>query len=106
MKTLNSITDPIIANPEAESRTDRFLKSFIRDERDLPFVYLTIKITFTLIPLAILLYMPFVKGWQWWVVAFMYQFLNNFTFKRPFGLMLHCTSHRAFFKKEYDFMNH
>jgi len=39
-------------------------------------------------------------------VAVAYQFLNNFTFKGPFGLMLHCTSHRPLFRKEYGFMNH
>src|SRR5690606_31748064 len=84
----------------------RFFLRFIRDERDLPFVYLTLQISFTLIPLAVLLYMPFVKGWGWVAAAVAYQFLNNFAFKGPFGLMLHCTSHRVLFKKEYGYLNH
>lgn len=106
MISLPNITDPVYVKPDSFSALDKFFLKYIKDERDLPFVYLTIKITVTLIPLAVLLYMPFVDGWLWWAVAIAYQFLNNFTFKGPFGLMLHCTSHRAFFKREYNFMNH
>ena len=106
MKLLVDITDPVVAGNGEEGKMDRLLKSLIRDGRDLPFVYLTLKITFTLLPLAVLLYMPFIQGWVWWVVAIAYQFLNNFTFKGPFGLMLHCTSHRALFSKEYKALNH
>src|SRR5690349_2150834 len=99
------ITDPVFVRPERESRADRFFKRFIRDERDLPFVYLTIHISLVLLPLAILLYLPFIEGWIWGIIAVAYQFFNNFVFKGPFGLMLHCTSHRAFFKKEYNILN-
>lgn len=106
MKYLSNITDPVSSGPVSNSSVERYLKSMIRDERDLPFVYLTLNITFTLIPLAMLLYMPFVHGWVWWLVALSYLYLNNFYFKGPYGLMLHCTSHRAFFKKEYQFLNH
>lgn len=107
MKTLGVITDPVYNKEHVKhTKLDRFFLQFIRDERDLPFIYLTIKITFTLIPLAVLLYLPGITGWIWWVLVFAYHFFNNFTFKGPFGLMLHCTSHRKLFKKEYDFMNH
>ncbi len=105
MKQLGPITDPVY-RPEKLNRFDQFLMKFIRDERDLPFAYLTLQISFTLIPLAILLYMPFVTGWAWWTTAIAFQYLNNFAFKGPFGLMLHCTSHRMLFKKKYQFMNH
>jgi len=105
MKSFTQITDPVFT-PRELSTTDRFLMKFIRDERDLPFAYLTLKITFTLLPVAVLLYMPFVNGWTFALLAVLYQYLNNFTYKGPFGLMLHCTSHRALFKKEYEFMNH
>jgi fatty acid desaturase len=49
--------------------------------------------------------MPFIQGWTWVAVAAAYFWFNNFAYKGPFGLMLHCTSHRAFFKKEYEFLN-
>lgn len=106
MKQLTTITDPVFAKPEKYSAPDRFFLRYIKDERDLPFAWLTLKISLTLIPLAVLLYMPFIQGWLWWAIAVAYAFLNNITFKGPFGLMLHCTSHRAFFKQKYRFMNH
>lgn len=105
MKQLNSITDPVYTRPERVGAFDKFLLRFIRDERDLPFAHLTLQITFTLIPLAIALYLVPAGGWVWWLLALAYFYLNNITFKGPFGLMLHCTSHRKFFKKEYEFMN-
>lgn len=101
------ITDPVyMKGTQKDTAIQRFLKSFIKDERDLPFVHLSIQITLTLIPLAILLYLPGVPGWLWWTAAIAYLVLNNFIFKGPFGLMLHCTSHRSFFNRKYNFMNH
>jgi hypothetical protein len=49
---------------------------------------------------------PFIQGWLWWAIAIAYAYLNNFVFKGTFGLMLHCTSHRVFFRKKYGFLNH
>jgi hypothetical protein len=100
-----TITDPVYVKPAEFSALDRFYLRFIKDERDLPFVRLTVQITLTLVPAAVLLYMPFVNGPLWWLIAIAYQYLNNFTYKGPFGLMLHCTSHRMLFKKEYGFLN-
>ncbi len=106
MMQLAPNTDPVFVKPAAYSPADRFFLRLIRDERDLPFIYLALKITFTIIPLAVLLYMPFVNGWWFALAAVAYHFLNNVSFKGPFGLMLHCTSHRNLFKKEYGFLNH
>lgn len=106
MKHLGTIADPIFEKKPHYNTLDRFFLSLIRDERDLPFVYLTLRITLLMIPLAILLYMPFITGWVWWSIAFLYFFLNNLHFKGPFGLMLHCTSHRPFFKKKYGWLNY
>jgi len=106
MLALPANTDPTYTEPSSYSSLDQFFLGLIRDKRDLPFVYLGLRVTFTLIPLAVLLYMPFVTGWLWWTVALVYLFINNVTYKGPFGLMLHCTTHRPFFKKEYGFMNH
>ncbi|GAB3563927.1 hypothetical protein GCM10027578_08530 [Spirosoma luteolum] len=104
MKTLGLINDPTFTGGNY-TRLDRFFLRYIKDERDLPFIYLTLQITFTLIPLSVLLFMPFITGWMWWAVAAVHFFISNFRFKGPFGLMLHCTSHRPFFKPEYGWMN-
>lgn len=106
MLTFTGLTDPIYRVPGRRTLLDRALLHLIRDERDLPFTYLTLLVTFTLIPLGVLLYMPFVTGWVWWVLAAVSLFINNITFKGPFGLMLHCTTHRPFFKERYARLNH
>lgn len=106
MRALATISDPVYRQDTQYSALDRFFLQLIRDKRDLPFVYLTIRITLLMIPTGILLYLPFITGWVWWGLAVAYFIMNNFVFKGPFGLMLHCTSHRKFFKKEYGFMNH
>ncbi len=104
MKVLGTIHDPTFTS-RPYNRVDQFFLGYIKDERDLPFVYLTLRISFTLIPLAVLLFMPFVTGWLWWTVAAIHFYISNFVFKGPFGLMLHCTSHRPFFKPEYASLN-
>ncbi|HMU12403.1 MAG: fatty acid desaturase [Bacteroidetes bacterium] len=100
------ITDPVYDPATRHSALDRFFLRLIRDPRDLPFVYLGLRVSLLLIPMAVLLYMPFVTGWIWWAIALVYLWINNITLKGPFGLMLHCTTHRAFFKKEYGLLNH
>ena len=105
MKILGAISDPMSV-PKPSSALDLFFVSLIRDERDLPFVYLTLKITFSLIALAVLLFWPGIPHLIWWVAAILYQYLNNVVFKGPYGLMMHCTSHRPWFKQKYAFMNH
>jgi fatty acid desaturase len=105
MKPLPVIIDPVFSDSAKYSAFDTLWLKLIRDERDLPFIYLTIKITLTLVPVAALMYIPFVEGWIWWLAAAVYFYLNNFVFKGPFGLMLHCTSHRPWFKKKYGIMN-
>lgn len=101
-----TIVDPVFKSPMQYNALDRFWLNKIRDERDLPFVYLTLQILFVMIPLGILLYMPFVTGWIWWVGAAAYFVLNNFVFKGPFGLMLHCTSHRPWFTENNKLINY
>jgi len=105
MRTLPVLRDPVFT-PRPYTALDQFFLRYIRDERDLPFIYLSIRITLTLLPISLLLYLPFVTGWTWWALAAVHLVLNNAVFKGPFGLMLHCTSHRPLFRKEYEFMNH
>ncbi len=105
MLAFSTQSDPETSR-EVTTRLDRLFVSLLNDPRDLPFVYLGLRVTFSLIPLAVLLYMPFVTGVLWWAIALVYLFVNNVTFKGPFGLMLHCTTHRRFFRKEFDILNH
>lgn len=105
MKQPGAITDPTYDSP-TYGRIDRFFLKLIRDKRDLPFVYLTLKISATIIPLAILLYLPFISGWFWIGIAILYHAFNTFIFKGTFGLMFHCTCHRPLFKKKYGYLNH
>jgi fatty acid desaturase len=105
MKSLSVIQDPTYQPKSAYSALERFFLKGIRDERDLPFIHLMIKISLTLVPLGILLFLP-LPGWAWWTAAFAYLFLNNITFKGPFGLMMHFTSHRKLFSQHWDLGNH
>lgn len=106
MKALTEVTDPTYIKPTKFSATDLFFLKFIRDERDLPFIYLILKITFSLIPAGIFLFVAQFNTISWWIAAIIYTLLNNVVFKGPFGLMLHCTSHRALFKKKYNYLNY
>ena len=105
MKNFTGTTDPTAPKNPHYNAIDRFWLSKIRDERDLPFVYLTLKITFFMLPLAVLMFIPGLPAWLWWTAAVGYFILNNFIYKGPFGLMLHCTSHRVWFKHKYKWMN-
>jgi hypothetical protein len=100
-----TLTDPVFLANKDYSPFDRFWLAKIKDERDLPFVYLTLKISLIMLPLAVLLYLPVINGWIWWIVVAAYHFANNFLFKGPFGLMLHCTSHRPWFNEKYKILN-
>ena len=97
------LSDPVYVPSEQRGAIDQFFIGMLRDERDLPFVYLTLKITFFMLPLGIGMY--FVSGWLFALLAVAYFVVNNFVFKGPFGLMLHCTSHRPWFKPQYEVLN-
>ena len=108
MQELPVLHDPVYVEREY-SKIDQFFIRRLNDKRDLPFVYLTLKITFTLLPLAIALYLVDFNSWIWWACAVAYLVLDNFVFKGPYGLMFHCTSHRPWFKGKanipYQFQN-
>lgn len=104
MKAVPLLHDPEYVKPSAFSGFEQFWLERIRDERDLVFVKLTLKIALILVPLAVLMYLP-VPNYIWWAAAVLYFYFNNFAFKGPFGLMLHCTSHRPWFKAKYDYLN-
>lgn len=101
-----SLTDPVFSPQASYGLFDKFWLARINDERDLPFVYLTLKISLFMLPLGVLLFIPAIGGWWWWVAAALYYWISNFVYKGPFGLMLHCTSHRLWFNHENRWLNY
>lgn len=104
MRSLPKITDPVFEKKELKG-LDKYFVQKIRDERDLPFIHLSIKLTLTLIPSAILLFTPFLQGNLWYAWAIFHLFLCIIVYLGPYTLMLHNTSHRPFFKRDYEWMN-
>jgi fatty acid desaturase len=96
------ITDPVFVRKETHSALDRFALRFIRDERDLPFIHLSVTASLVLFPLAALLFAA--EPFRWWYAPIYWAILLGFFFDR-YILMLHNTSHRPLFKKEYGFLN-
>ncbi len=105
MKKLSTINDPGYSKPEKQSTVNLFFLNYIRDERDIPFVYLCLQMTFIIIPGAILLFSSAFTGTSFWIASAVYWILWVY-FLGPFTLMLHNTSHRKFFKRKYDWANH
>lgn len=94
------LTDPTYQSKNRSSLFDDFVLKFINDKRDLPFVYLTLKITFTVVPFALVLFFGKSVHWLFYVA---YIGLYIF-FLGPYILMLHNTCHRKLFKKQYSFL--
>ncbi|MCB0376504.1 MAG: hypothetical protein KDD04_11340, partial [Sinomicrobium sp.] len=67
MKKLATIHDPVFVGRDDYSKLDLIFLSLIRDERDLPFVYLSLRITGIMIPIGLAMY--FTSGWMFWGLA-------------------------------------
>ncbi|NML63850.1 fatty acid desaturase [Hymenobacter sp. RP-2-7] len=106
MKALTTCTDPGYQEPAVPSRLDHFLARYLQDRRDLPFAYLLLKLSATVLPLAVALFVPALRGGAWWAALAAFWYLSLLRYKGPFGLMLHCTSHRVLFKKQYGYLNY
>lgn len=96
-----TITDPVYHPPEHPGPLDRFFLRYIRDPRDLPFLYLIIRINLLVVPAAVYLYLP--GRFSWWLFPPYAALLLFFT--GPYLLMLHNTSHRPLFKRQYRTLN-
>jgi len=105
MRTLSTISDPVFEKKQQYHFLDRFFVKYIKDERDLPFIYLSLQISLLIIPFAILLFTSVLSGMAWWGAVALYWVVWVY-FLGPFTLMLHNTSHRSFFKREYDWGNY
>jgi fatty acid desaturase len=102
MKALPAITDPVYV-PREYSWLDRQFLKLIKDKRDLPFAYVVFRISIIILPMAFLIYTSLLPNWLWWITVVVYQLLN-FIFRAPFGLMMHCISHRRLFKRQFNFL--
>lgn len=102
MRDLPAINDPVFVQRQYNWLDRKFL-TLIKDKRDLPFIYLIIRISFIVFPIAVLLYTSLLPDWAWWLTAVAYQVIN-FYFRAPFGLMMHCISHRHLFKRQYKIL--
>jgi fatty acid desaturase len=96
------VTDPTGAVRNKPNFIDRFFIPLLNDKRDMPFIYLAMKITFMVIPAAILLFI--VPAIQWWWYA-TYLLVLLIVFLGPYVLMLHNVCHRKLFKKKYNYLN-
>jgi fatty acid desaturase len=104
MRSFPVLKDPTYTKPDNYSSFDKFWLSKMRDERDLPFVHLTFRLMLMFFPMAVLLYLP-LPMYIWLPIAVVYTFLNVFRYKSRFTLMMHCTSHRPWFKSDYKMLN-
>ena len=95
------ITDPVPETLCKPGIAGFFFGKLVRNERDLPFVRLALLMTVLFIPLAVYLFIP--GNFSWWLVA-IYWLLYGY-YLGPYILMLHNTSHRILFKREYNFLN-
>ena len=97
-----TITDPVYNEKAKHNFIERFFISLLNDKRDLSFIRLCALICVTTIPFAVYLYFP--GHLHWWLVVIYYGF-NFGVLTGSFILMLHLTSHRPLFKKEYKYLN-
>ena len=96
MRTLSAIADPVFIKREFSS-LDQFFIKYLKQERDLPFIYLMIKLSFLFITTAIVIFSIEVGTTLWWVLAIAYG-VGLLIYTGPFTLMLHNTSHRPLLK--------
>ncbi len=96
------LTDRVDFKNEKSNFIAQFFLPLLNDKRDLPFIYLALKITFILIPAAALLFIVTDLYWAWYVA---YLLVLLIVFLGPYVLMLHNVCHRKLFKKTIDSLN-
>lgn len=96
------LTDPTHEPVQNPGLFDRIALSMINDERDLPFVRLAAFISVTTVPFGIALFIPGV--FRWWLGAALVAF-NALVHLDRYTLMLHNTSHRPLFKRQFKVLN-
>jgi hypothetical protein len=104
-----TLTDPTFTPPAARSSLERAALKLVRDERDLPFVWLALQMSLVQLPIGVGLVVAgglgLVPPLYWLAIAPLYWGLLFGVFIDRYMLMLHNTSHRPLFKREYGFLN-
>jgi fatty acid desaturase len=96
-----TITDP---TPESQRKLGLLGKLFaplMRDERDMPFIRLTLFLTVVFAGSAIYMFIP--GNFRWWMAPIYWGLY--IIFLGPFILMLHNVCHNALFKRQYNLLN-
>ncbi|MDB5250459.1 MAG: fatty acid desaturase [Segetibacter sp.] len=96
-----TLTDPTYREKANTNFFETFVLKFMNDKRDLPFIYLSLKISLIFIPFALYLFLGNTVHWSLYII---YLGLNLIFFLGPYILMLHNTCHRKLFKKEYAWL--
>jgi len=93
------ITDPVYQERVKPQFLESTFLNLINNKRDLPFIYLSLKITCIIVPFALFLFLNRDVHFAFYLI---YLALIFIVFLGPFILMLHNTCHRKLFKKEYS----
>lgn len=96
-----TITDPVWEAPGKPGLLKRTFGRLVRDERDLPFIRLSLILTLIFGGSAVYLFIP--GNFRWWMAPIYWAFY--LWFLGPYILMLHNTSHRVLFRREYNLLN-
>lgn len=96
------LTDPMGLKKKKVNFIDQLFIPLINDKRDMGFIYLSLKITFIIIPAAALLFIVPNLYWAWYVG---YLLVLLIIFLGPYVLMLHNVCHRKLFKKKFNICN-
>lgn len=81
---------------------DRWFLRRMRDPRDLPAVHTALAASLSVIPMALLLFVP---GWMTPARLALYYVVNFVVFLDRFVLMMHTNVHRPWFKREHRLLN-
>ena len=96
------LTDRVDVKVAKLNFLDRFFIPLLNDKRDMAFIRLALKITFLVIPAAVVLFVIPDLYWAWYVA---YLLILLIVFLGPYVLMLHNVCHRKLFKKQYAYLN-
>lgn len=97
-----SLSDPTFVPKAERNGFERLWLSLISDERDLPFIWLSLQMSLTILPAAAFIFAfpqyAMYAAIPYWILVFL-GFLDRYM------LMLHNTSHRRLFKRKYKPLN-
>jgi len=96
-----TLTNPTYTEKDKTHFFKTFFLKLLNNKRDMPFIYLSLKITFIIVPSALYLFLNKNVHWAFYLI---YLALIVIFFLGPFILMLHNTCHRKLFKKQHSYL--